>query len=46
MAIVCHELKIVTSVRSGLLMFAFLLSHSDSVKSSEVRISVRFRVRS
>ena len=46
MAVVCHELKIVRSIRSGLLIFAFLLSHSDSVKSSEVRISVRFRVRS
>ena len=46
MVVVCYELKIVRSIRSGLLIFAFLLSHSDSVKSSEVRISVRFRIRS
>ena len=41
-------IEVVRSVRSGhlIMLFFFLLSRSDGVKSSEVRISVGFEIRS
>ena len=41
-------IKIVRSVRSGhlVMLLSFLVGRSDSIKSSEVSISVMFRIRS
>ena len=46
-AVVCLQLKVVRPVRFGLLIMSYhLVSCSYSVKSSEVRICVRLRIRS